>query len=236
MMKLNGDEVGLDIGCGDGKITSVISKKLSSGLIKGLDQSPSMIRFSQKKYASSKCQFILGDFEDFNESEVYDFITVFSAFYCFKDPEESYKKIIRALKPGGKAYIMTYPKEDPVWITCHQALLSNPNWEEIERTSIFNRLLPINKHLSILKSLPIEISLFEPKDTFSYHTDFSDFELYLKSWGVLCTDLTGSSYEDYINKALLFTKPVLINEHGCIKAPCKYINIILSKTPLGSNI
>ncbi|MCP6756534.1 class I SAM-dependent methyltransferase, partial [Klebsiella pneumoniae] len=43
-----GDEQVLDIGCGDGKITSAIANSLPNGIILGIDISQTMIEFAQK--------------------------------------------------------------------------------------------------------------------------------------------------------------------------------------------
>jgi trans-aconitate 2-methyltransferase len=54
LLNLNGNESLLDIGCGDGKITELISKKLSRGNVLGIDSSKDMIRFAKQKYSNDK--------------------------------------------------------------------------------------------------------------------------------------------------------------------------------------
>ena len=45
-LRLSGNEVVLDIGCGDGKVTAEIARNLSGGNVTGVDSSPEMIRFA----------------------------------------------------------------------------------------------------------------------------------------------------------------------------------------------
>lgn len=44
---LTGEESVLDIGCGDGKVTALLSSRLRNGKVKGIDSSPDMITLAQ---------------------------------------------------------------------------------------------------------------------------------------------------------------------------------------------
>ena len=49
-LKLQGNEVLLDIGCGDGKITAELSKCLPQGRAAGVDSSAQMIKLAQSTF------------------------------------------------------------------------------------------------------------------------------------------------------------------------------------------
>ena len=51
MLELDGTERVLDIGCGDGRITAEIARRLESGSILGIDPSTHMIDFAQTHFA-----------------------------------------------------------------------------------------------------------------------------------------------------------------------------------------
>jgi cyclopropane fatty-acyl-phospholipid synthase-like methyltransferase len=54
----------LDVGCGDGKITAELASKVPNGLIIGIDNSPSMIEFAQANFPSQQyttLSFVLKD-------------------------------------------------------------------------------------------------------------------------------------------------------------------------------
>jgi trans-aconitate 2-methyltransferase len=48
-LKIKGNEHILDIGCGDGKVTSKLASLVPQGQVLGIDSSKEMIEFSRKK-------------------------------------------------------------------------------------------------------------------------------------------------------------------------------------------
>jgi trans-aconitate methyltransferase len=53
-LKLNVNEYILDIGCGDGKVTSEIASILNNGHVLGIDSSKDMIELAQKTFPEDK--------------------------------------------------------------------------------------------------------------------------------------------------------------------------------------
>lgn len=51
----------LDIGCGDGRLTSQIAQAAAAGTVLGLDASPSFIATAREKHAGANCRFQLQD-------------------------------------------------------------------------------------------------------------------------------------------------------------------------------
>lgn len=71
----------LDIGCGDGILTSQIAQNASSGEVLGLDASSSFISTAQEKYTAPNCTFKLQDcsrLEDCSEAVDRSWDKVFS--------------------------------------------------------------------------------------------------------------------------------------------------------------
>lgn len=113
---LTGLESILDVGCGDGKITAAISKKLPDGMILGIDISPSMVQFA--KNAFLKEEYINLDFglmgaEDINFDNQFDFILSFTALQWVKDHHLIIKNISKSLKPKG-TFAVTMPMGLPM--------------------------------------------------------------------------------------------------------------------------
>lgn len=105
LLNLKGNEKLLDIGCGDGKITELISRKLEKGIVIGIDNSKDMIRFARHKYTNDKFEHLTFEIKDAcnlgYESE-FDVIYSNAALHWVKDQECVLNEAYKSLKKGGR--------------------------------------------------------------------------------------------------------------------------------------
>jgi trans-aconitate methyltransferase len=106
-----GNEQVLDIGCGDGKVTALLSQKLSEGSILGIDVSQSMIDFASLNYPHINYPNL--NFQKLDAAEIFfenkfDRVVSFSTLHWVMDQEKALKAIHQALIPGGSVCIQTY--------------------------------------------------------------------------------------------------------------------------------
>ena len=76
-LKLRGDEHILDVGCGDGKITAEIARAVPRGTATGIDASPQMIQFAQKKFppgTNPNLEFRVMDARKIKFARQFDFV------------------------------------------------------------------------------------------------------------------------------------------------------------------
>jgi len=117
-----GDEIVLDIGCGDGKITKEITTKVPDGKVIGIDPSANMIEECKKSYADIKnLSFVQAGAENFHLDIPFDLIVSFFALHYVADHLKALKNIFKTLKPDGT----------------FTALMAGGNQPEIEE--VFNR-------------------------------------------------------------------------------------------------
>ena len=112
---LQGNEQVLDVGCGDGKITAALAKKISNGSIIGVDISVSMIDFAKKTFPQNdypNLQFFVQDAQKLDYKEDFDLIVSFTALQWIPDHAAFVKGAYRALKPAGLLAI-TMPLNPP---------------------------------------------------------------------------------------------------------------------------
>ena len=104
-----GDRI-LDVGCGDGALTTNIAQSASSGYVLGLDASKSFISTAQEKYSAPNCNFKLLDctkLQDCPETVDGSWDKVFSnaaMHWILRKAEirnEFFDNVYKALKPGG---------------------------------------------------------------------------------------------------------------------------------------
>jgi len=102
-LELNGDEVILDLGCGDGVLTRRISELVPRGKVVGIDASEGMIK-EAKKFENDNLSFVLADINKLNYAESFDVIYSNAALHWVKNHELLLKNSFAALKSGGRIY------------------------------------------------------------------------------------------------------------------------------------
>jgi len=106
----------LDIGCGAGRVTLEVAKRL--GTATGIDISEPLIALALRRAAAEgiAAEFLCGDAQDhgFTEGRFNLLISRFGISF-FADPVRAFANLRRAVKPGGGFCFLTWrePKENP---------------------------------------------------------------------------------------------------------------------------
>jgi trans-aconitate 2-methyltransferase len=104
--KLSGNESILDVGCGDGKITAALARKVPQGKVVGVDISSSMIGFALKSFSEQKnLSFEVKDAAEITYQNQFDLVTSFTVMQWVLEQEKALQAFEKALKPGGKLWI-----------------------------------------------------------------------------------------------------------------------------------
>lgn len=103
LLELDGDERVLDIGCGDGYVTTQIADRLPDGSIVGIDPSPRMIEAAHRRATPARFQH--GDVTSMTFDAEFDVVTSFNALHWVRDQACAYRRINAALRPGGRALV-----------------------------------------------------------------------------------------------------------------------------------
>ncbi|MGB8468062.1 MAG: methyltransferase domain-containing protein [Candidatus Babeliales bacterium] len=167
-LQLKGTEAVLDIGCGDGAISSYIAQKfLPCGTMHGIDISETMIAAAQKNSHSLHVTFEQASLLEYSPSALYDRIVCFWVLYLFEDYCAALERVVSCLKPGGKALI------------CHIIAPGTPFFQlfkkNIEPQKLPITLPTLDTVLSAIKSCAVTIDYLEIKynyDTFAHFNAF----------------------------------------------------------------
>ncbi len=113
LLNLEGTERILDLGCGSGKITAEIARRVPKGDVIGVDSSSDMIAFASKNLdpaSQPNLHYETADIRRLTFCEEFDLIVSFNALHWIPEQEEALRSIRSAMKPGGSAQLRLVPK------------------------------------------------------------------------------------------------------------------------------
>ena len=104
-LALSGNESVLDLGCGDGKITAEIARRVPRGRVVGLDSSEEMIRLSRAAFPSSEhpnLRFQPGDARTLEFEREFDVVFSNATLHWVRDHAPVLAGAARSLTHGGR--------------------------------------------------------------------------------------------------------------------------------------
>ncbi|KTD38888.1 methyltransferase [Legionella nautarum] len=118
------EDVVLDIGCGDGRITALIAEQASE--VTGIDYSEKMIAYAREHYP--QLSFIHCSATEINYREKFDKVVSFSTMHWVADQQKALQLIKGSLKPGGLLLIVMPGKEVNNLGTVAKKIAKSPQW------------------------------------------------------------------------------------------------------------
>ena len=103
-LPLRGDETVADAGCGSGKVTAELLKRLPRGRVVAMDLSENMLQTARehlKPKFDGRVFFIAADLHDIPLDGVLDGIFSTAAFHWVPDHDRLFRSLLCALRPGG---------------------------------------------------------------------------------------------------------------------------------------
>jgi len=90
----------MDLGCGDGALTQILSEMVPGGIVVGIDASQGMINVAKEKMASN-LDFILMDINDLKVARKFDLIFSNATLHWVKDHQALWGRVFNLLNPNG---------------------------------------------------------------------------------------------------------------------------------------
>jgi trans-aconitate 2-methyltransferase len=201
-----GNERVLDLGCGDGRITSYIAKKVPQGSVIGIDVSPNMIQLAKENFAQiPNLSFKIADAATFNLDQKFDYVFSFSTLHWVEDLIAVFKNIKNVLHHNGKLIFTIGSNQDSQMKKAFEVVCNIPKWKpHFEKHEDLYR----SKTASELEEL-LESAGFENKTIEVFHRTalYESFDGFVK-WLMACIPHnTGLPKE----KALEFSKDIAEN-------------------------
>ncbi len=131
-LDLRGDETVLDAGCGTGRVTAELARRLPQGQVIASDVSENMLR-SAREYLEpqfgERVSFLHADMTDLPLEGEIDVIFSTAAFHWVKDHDTLFRSLFRALHGKGKivAQCGGGPNLDMTYLRAREIILDRPD-------------------------------------------------------------------------------------------------------------
>ena len=100
-LALNGDEDAIDAGCGSGRVTAELAKRLPRGSILAVDASEAMIVKARERLGD-RASYLVADLAELEIAEPADLVFSTATFHWIPDHERLFERLRTALRPGGR--------------------------------------------------------------------------------------------------------------------------------------
>ncbi len=103
-LKLRGNELLMDAGCGTGRLTAELLQHLPEGRVVGVDLSQNMLATAHHNLGAqfgSRVQFVAADLQALPFEQAFEGIFSTAAFHWVPDHRRLFRSLFRALRPGG---------------------------------------------------------------------------------------------------------------------------------------
>lgn len=226
-----GDEIVLDIGCGDGKITAQIAEKIPHGRIIGIDKSSSMIELAKRSFPEENypnLKFELEDIKYLTSSDSFDLITSFSCLHWVENQILALEKIKQLLNPSGKVLLLTFPKCATFWGPI-EFIADGSKWKKyFEKNPRPYHFLNEEDYKRITAELGLKILHIQTSSHIAKFKGKKGFEDYVRGWLPFLIDLPKLHHDEFLeeigDKSLEF---VPLDAEGYVNHPYEKIILIL---------
>ncbi|WP_017727662.1 malonyl-ACP O-methyltransferase BioC [Halalkalibacterium ligniniphilum] len=202
----------LEVGCGTGYLTSLLSEKFPEAKITAVDLAPGMIEAAKKRLQEKKVSFICGDIEEIALQGEYDVIISNATFQWFNNLENTLHGLLLLLKKEGVLCFSTFGCQ-----TFKELHASFERATQILRIENNSRVGPSFYSLTELKkvctnSIPADAKRFSyikasEKEEYEFFRTVRDFFTSIKKIGA-----NNSNQEAYCQRPSLFKELVNVYE------------------------
>jgi trans-aconitate 2-methyltransferase len=100
-LDLNGDELVLDAGCGSGRVTAELAKRLARGGVLAVDGSEAMIAKARERLGD-EVTYLVADLSELEVAEPVDLVFSTATFHWLPDHDRLFERLRAALAPAGR--------------------------------------------------------------------------------------------------------------------------------------
>lgn len=100
-LELRGDEAAIDAGCGSGRVSEELLKRLPGGSLLAVDASEAMVEKARERLGD-RADYLVADLAELEVEEPVELIFSTATFHWVLDHDALFTHLRKALKPGGR--------------------------------------------------------------------------------------------------------------------------------------
>lgn len=100
-LELSGEETVLDAGCGSGRVTAELAKRLPAGRVIAVDGSEAMVEKARARLGEG-ADYLVADLAELELDEPVDLVFSTATFHWIADHERLFRQMRGVLRPGGR--------------------------------------------------------------------------------------------------------------------------------------
>jgi trans-aconitate 2-methyltransferase len=100
-LELSGDEVALDAGCGSGRVSAELAKRLPGGHLIAVDGSAAMVAKARERLGAD-VTYLVADLSELQLEEPVDLVFSTATLHWISDHDRLFERLRAALRPGGR--------------------------------------------------------------------------------------------------------------------------------------
>ncbi|MCP5469715.1 MAG: methyltransferase domain-containing protein [Chlamydiales bacterium] len=238
-IQFRGNEKVIDIGCGDGKLSACISKKVPLGKVLGVDISKDMIKHAQRTFPNDEYEnltFISEDAENLNAQNEFDILFSSFALQWLSDKPAFFKKAYNALTESS-LLVLTIPLDvSPPLEKALEEVTVTSKWKEFFFDySPYERLRPASEYRAYIEHCGFVLTSFSTETQKKIFASTQLLKDYIRQWLIhlnhLPNSLRESFFEEVMEQYFLHQPPA---EDGSILFEFQRVDIIAQKSSLES--
>ncbi len=195
----------LDVGCGNGKITALIAKKVPSGMVIGLDISQQMLLHAVSNFsADNNLLFLQGDAKSIPFKQQFDKIVCFYALNWVIEQEQALRCFKDALKPGGSMLLIVPGKSPSNLGPIVEKIIRSEKWSSYFPDYKQDRIyFTPEEYLSILEKIQYQVRSFETSEVITKYKDKSALIAHARPVLNMIDHLSSDLQEEFIDDFLI---------------------------------
>ncbi|XP_070569334.1 trans-aconitate 2-methyltransferase-like [Ptychodera flava] len=124
----------LDVGCGPGTLTQMITNRANVGATTAFDVNEHMIKYARKNASNDKIKYSVGDANDLATFKCewknsFDKVVAYHVLHWIENwATVTLPAIYQCLKPGGECYVNIHPNKHPVFLLIIEDFVKSSKW------------------------------------------------------------------------------------------------------------